>query len=690
MTTKVVDFDSAQEALARSLPAYERRAPQATLAHAIEAHLAGSAANVHLLGEAGTGTGKSLGYLIPAITSGKRVIISTATKALQDQIAFKDLPFLKAHLGIDFTYAILKGKSNYFCEVAGEKAALDNPDLMKGVYAKLNAEKANFNFLAEKDDFDNIDPRDWSTLTTSTDDCPGRKKCPFGETCYAERAKDYAKAAQVVVVNHALLLTDLRIREATQHSVKILGDYDAVIFDEAHEIEEYATSCWQIDLKERKLTNLSADVKNFAERVGTKDNETAARLSRATAPFTAATQALWRKLPVGRLLNSDIADMKDEIMNVFTTITDVASLLADIDLSQATDRKAREGNHLKLTKRIENISDAVAGLVFGADTNDSVAWVDVETFRNVAVKTLHSAPINVAPLLSSNLFAQNRPCPACDGARCRTCHQTGLLPNIISILVSATLSVNRKFDFISNRLGVGSYDGLDVGTPFDYTTQARLYVPKHLPEPTQANMSRWSSLAINEINELVTASDGRALLLFTSTKQMKLAYDALAGVLPYTCLVQGVGSNKDLAAKFMDDTHSVLFATRSFFTGVDFQGSACSLVVIDRLVFDVPTDPIFAARCEAVERAGGKSFFDYSVPKMSLTLKQGFGRLIRHRDDWGVVAILDSRVITKGYGKTVLNSLPDAPVLTELSEVKDFFESGRVVEYWTPLRGSDR
>jgi ATP-dependent DNA helicase DinG len=568
--------------------------------------------------------------------------------------------------------------------VSANKAALDRPDILRLVNPVLDAHKDDDTFLAERDDFDGIDARDFSNLTTSADDCPGKKKCPFGDTCFAERAKAFAKEADIVVVNHALLLTHLRIYKATDGLVRLLGDFDTVIFDEAHEIEEYATSAWQIDLRERSIINFVADVKNWAEKVGTKENANAKRLADSTGPATSAIQKLWQVLPEGRLLLSDIATIGNSIIDVYEALVNVSTLIRDTNLDSVpeADRKARKGNQEKLEKRAGNLIAALSGLIARPeDFNDLVRWVDTEALgrRGVTNKVLHSAPVNVAPLLRESLFGQGRTCFACDGEGygCKSCLGSGHEQDITCILVSATLSVARKFEYVAGRLGVDAYDGLDVGTPFDYQLQSRLYIPSHLPEPTQANREAHASLAINEIKELVKASDGRALLLFTSNSAMKRAYDALSGEIEHTCLVQGSDSNKVLAAKFMEDVHSVLFATRSFFTGVDFQGEACSLVVIDKLVFDVPTDPIFAARCEAVERAGGKSFFDYSIPKMALTLKQGHGRLIRSISDRGIVAILDPRVETKGYGKTVLSSLPDSPVINTLAEVHAFFDSTR-------------
>jgi ATP-dependent DNA helicase DinG len=654
MTTKVTTYDQAQDALAAALPYYEKRDPQDTLAHAIEAHLARTAPHKDLLAEAGTGTGKSLAYLIPAILSGKRVIVSTATKALQDQIANTDLPLLEEHLGVPFTWAILKGRSNYLCRAQWNgRVAQENPDLMRRVKTVVDAHANDENFFAEREEFI-LEAREWAQLTISSQDCPGKKSCPFGETCFSEAAKARAQQANVVVVNHALLLLDLWLRETTGGAAQVLGDYDAVVIDECHELEEWATSTWEQTFKAQSLVGLGADIRSFCLRRTGSAKTLGERVVRVLPEFTDAVNVLFEKLPEDvRLVANDIVAIGEEIVRAVELLEEIDTTLAAVPVDGA-DRKGL-GQKNTLLSRVRNAKSGLTGLVT-ASFEDVVRWVDTDVYGKDRIKTkvLHSAPINVAPVLDELLFSQ-------DG--------------VVSILVSATVTVDGKFDYIAGRVGLSDYAGLDVGTPFDYQKQAVLYIPDHLPEPSGKTASEWQSRSVAEIADLVKHSRGRALILFTSKSQMQRAYDALAPRLPYTCLVQGAQSNKELAAAFMSDESSVLFATKSFFTGVNFRGSACSLVVIDKLTFDVPTTPVFAARCEAVERAGGNAFSGYSVPKMALVLKQGFGRLIRHSTDVGVVAILDRRVTSKGYGKQIVRSLPDCPLVREPGAVEAFYAS---------------
>ena len=284
-----------------------------------------------------------------------------------------------------------------------------------------------------------------------------------------------------------------------------------------------------------------------------------------------------------------------------------------------------------------------------------VRWTEDEVMRSgTKRRVMRVAPISVAPLLREGLFGDH--------------------VDSTAVLVSATLSVGDSFDYISSRLGIDSAETLDVGTPFDYDTQSRLYVPRHLPDPGRER-DAWSSMAVAEILDLIRASDGRALVLFTSYRSMQAAHSAIAGRLPYKVLMQGQMSNRDLAAAFAEDTHSVLFATRSFMTGVDFQGDTCSLVIVDKLPFPVPTEALTEARTEAIRARGGNDFAEYTIPVMTLVLKQAFGRLIRHRNDRGVVAILDPRLLTKGYGRQIIRSLPQAPLIGSIGEVQQFFES---------------
>ena len=642
-------FAEAEVNLAASLPGYESRQQQQALATAVEEAIA---SGTHLLAEAGTGTGKSLGYLIPAVLSGKRVVVATATKALQDQVAHKDLPFLAEHLGKPFTYALLKGRSNYIC---GNKVAAADPGDFEA-HARLLARLAE---VAEDPDFHGerehlgfeVSDREWMQMAADTEDCQafGCKDLEItgeGEACYAERARERAAYARVVVVNHALYLTDLVIRSMTAGNATLVGPHDVVIFDEAHEVEEYAGSTLGSTFKEGGVRGLVTEVRNFARRY-VPDHE--ADLNTATAAVLTAMAELWSVLKPGRIRQATLLEHGDEFVNFANALIDLRTALTVRGMldSVPTDRLERaRAKKERLLRRATNTANNFHEVVT-ASFDDLVRWVEQDR-KGMALRT---APIDVAPFLRDHLFGRGE---------------------TVAILASATLSVNGKFNYIAGRLGIDTFDSLDVGTPFDYQAQSVTYVPMSLPDPSR-DRAAWSNLATLEMMELVKASQGRALLLFTSVTEMRQAYETIAPRLPYTCLMQGQKPNKVLAEEFKADVSSVLFATRSFMTGVDFQGETCSLVVVNKMPFPVPTEPLTEARCESIERNGGSPFSEYTVPVMTLVLKQAFGRLIRHRNDRGVVAILDPRLKTKGYGKNILRSLPDSPVVTDFSEVERYF-----------------
>jgi hypothetical protein len=349
--------------------------------------------------------------------------------------------------------------------------------------------------------------------------------------------------------------------------------------------------------------------------------------------------------------------LNESLVNMQSVYRAQASKI-DNGTRNADEVRKLKGLHGRTLRRFENIIEAVQGLIL-ADFDKNVRYVEEETrtFRGKSTtsKVIQAMPIHMGEILAAELWADDRACKMCNGVGssdegkvCRRCDGKKVKPNIVSALLSATLSIDNSFAYVADQMGLTSYEQFDVGTPFDFQNQARLYIPAHLPEPTPANRASWESMSIAEIGDLVNASDGRALLLFTSVKQMRAAYDHLAPRLPYNCMIQGDGTNKELAARFMDDVHSVLFATKSFFTGVDFSGSACSLVVMDKLPFAVPTDPVVEARCELIEKRGGNTFGDYTIPMMTLILQQGFG-------------------------KKIVNSLPAAPVVTSIEEVRDFY-----------------
>ena len=640
-------FAEAEERLAISLPGYESRLPQQKLAAAVEASISGRR---HLLGQAGTGTGKSLAYLISGIISGYRVVVSTATKALQTQLAEKDLPFLTAHLGHPFTWAVLKGRKNYVClNNALNANSVDVPHLSQ----VIEASKVE-GFTGERDSFDfEIPGAEWNLISGDSDECSANKCKDHAEGCWAEQARCRARAAQVVVVNHALLMTDLKVKELTGGAANMLDNYQVVVFDEAHEVQSYATDALGTTFREAGIRGLVSEAHNFGHR---DVPDQAKRIDDACAEVSFALTSLWGVLEVGRIRETDLLEHADEFVNLTNALRALSEIFIDRTLTDGVGWGNVDGakkRQQRVSRRAVNAADRFEEVLM-EDFSDMVRYVEIEkTPGGREQKVLRTAPINVAPYLRQHLFSDE---------------------TVTAILVSATLAVGDDFGYIAKCLGVDDYDGLDVGSPFDFAKQGRIYIPRDLPEPRGETRAAWSGLMSHRAKQLIKAADGRALFLFTSTKEMKSAYNDIAPMLPYTCMMQGEESNRNLAARFKADIHSVLFATRSFMTGFDVQGEALSLVIIDKLPFPVSTEPITEARIEAIKRAGGNDFSDFTIPEMVLVLLQAAGRLIRSMTDMGVVAILDPRLQTKGYGKKIRRALPPFTAVETIAEVAAFFE----------------
>lgn len=631
-------FEEACGVLALTLPGFEVRPQQQALAEAIEQAIA---TKTPLMAEAGCGTGKSLATLIPAILSGQRTVISTATKALQDQVAFKDLPFLAEHLGVPFAHAILKGRSNYLCRAAAFDPKAESVVQIRDIRERM----ADEGFFGERDDLGfEVSSIDWLNLTVSGEECPGKKQCAWGSECYAERAKEKAQAADVVVVNHAMLSIDALLAQGDLPGT-MLGPYDVLIVDEAHELEQYARNAWTSRMTKRTFEQLTSNVRTWVA-----DNTPDARsdMDDLLGLVAVAVDELWSTFEEGRLRHGTVLEHEDAWVALITSIQAVGEKFS------AWETKGRDNVQLNRWRKIgRRIVTTIQRLVDIAVQSDGsiVRWIEQEEDRRKnKILTLKSAPLELGPILHQSLWQHVTP-----------------------VLVSATLEVDGSFEYPAKRLGVTDFASLNAGTPFSFERQALLYVPTDIPAPDAQNRAAWSAMAISEMRELLRASQGRALLLFTSVGQMRTAYEALERFVPYTCLAQGQLPNKQLAEKFKADESSVLFGTKSFFTGVDFQGDTCSLVIIDKLPFPVPTEPLVSAQTELIEARGGNSFGEYVIPEMSLVLIQAFGRLIRSKTDRGVVAILDPRLVRKSYGRRILRSLPKAPVTSKLEEVESFF-----------------
>jgi ATP-dependent DNA helicase DinG len=661
---------AAEANLAKSLPGYESRVPQRRLAEAIEKTLANTGI---LMAQAGTGTGKSLAGMIPAIqhalAQGTTVVISTATKALQDQYASKDVVFLLKHLGVDFEAAVLKGRSNYACL---QKIS----ELKPGELANLDELRDELAEDGHNGDLDYVrtpvESRFRLKIASTSDECPGKSDCPRGNVCFAEMAKTEAQTAQIVIVNHAMLITDLQLR--ARNGRGLLPEYGAVIIDEAHELEEYATSSLGSEFTEKGLTTAAAEAANFMGSQKGK-NEVAAVNVAAKKLFVAMKEALTDRYgKVAKTCELDehtLVEYQDVLINTLDAVKGLQTVVEQADVTGDDRRRQRRK---RLAKRLDSTARKFEDIILATGA-ELVRWIENDEKRGVLLKF---APLHVGAFLQRNLWTYLDP-------------NTNQRHSRAGVLLSATLAVGGDFSYVAGRLGVTQYQEFDAGTPFDYPKQARLFVPRGY-DPT--DKVTWRAQVGATLATLAQASGGRALFLFTSTEAMKDAHRSVAPALEalgiQVFLQGGELSNKAIAEGFKADETSCLFAVKSFMTGIDVQGDALRLVVVDKLPFAVPTDVINKARCEAMDEeciakyrissekakwhAKG-SFFGMTVPAMALTLMQAFGRLIRTMDDEGLVAILDERLLTKPfYGKKIMAALPPATRVNALPDAVAYLE----------------
>lgn len=663
----ITTFAEAEQVLARVFANYTPRPQQQRLATAVE-NLFSSTEPIQLMGEAGCGVGKSFATAIPAILSGRRTIIATATKALQEQLASKDMPFLQENLPVSFTWALLKGRSNYVC-----KAKLNEANSYQ--ISNIDAVRTELGNEEHSGDFEHLtnqvaDDKRY-LLSMSSEECPGKRKCPFGEVCFAERAKEIAKQSDVVVTNTAMLMTDLRLRELTDDGVQMLGDMEVLVVDEAHELPEIAASALADRLTRKGLESLISQGRNFlGDHDGKYDLDAIVKLDKIVDGYWTWLADLNRgenrSINPGDQVEITHASLMERAEDLVEIIEILTSLRGDVECAQVRvgDPKREQARQQRIVRQMismtAKLTDLLVTTVNEGDpgTLPIVRWVEsTKTRKGELVTSLYWSPVDVAPFLRRVLWTQY---PVA--------------------LISATLSVGGDFSYMKETLGLDAPVELNVGTPFDYADQARLFVPdKNQPEPSPRHRSMWEMYARATTLELVKQTGGGALLLFTSRSNMRATYAAIEPVLRdlgINCFMQGEhGSNKELARLFSEDTHSVLFALKSFMTGVDFSGETCRLVVVDKLPFPVPTEIMFAARSALINRRAGRdvSFGKLTIPMMSLTLIQAFGRLVRSQEDKGIVAILDPRLSSKGYGKTIVKSLPPAPITHDITEAARIF-----------------
>jgi ATP-dependent DNA helicase DinG len=643
------------------LPGYEDRPEQRRMASAIAAALADPRP---LLVEAGTGTGKTLAYLVPAIESGMRVVVSTGTRALQEQIARHDLPLCERLLGRPVDAVVLKGVSNYLCrrklrnlELSATGLFGPDPDVERLLGWAQHTERGD---RGELDGLDDDHPL-WERVTTTPESRLG-PRCAHFERCYVTLARRAAERATVVVVNHHLYFADLALRGAAP-GARVIPDHDAVIFDEAHLLEDVLTEHLGFGVSSGRLALLARDLGEGLRRAEREPDPAVqpllAHLDAAGGALFTALRGALSPLGEGRVALPDdlFADgpRRAAWLGLDDALADAGALARAVAERLSGDDEeviARRDELGALGGRCQLIRDGLAALAEPGDTaKDHVFWGEV---RPTGV-ALRAAPIDVSHVLGAEV-----------------------LPRIpAAIFTSATLTAAGSFAYGRARLGLPpeSVDELRLDSPFDYAAQAMLYVPRDLPAPTEAG---FTAAACQRVRELLAITDGRAFVLFTSHRAMREAEKRLADV-PWPLLVQGQAPPAALIARFQASAGAVLLATGTFWAGVDVPGDALSLVVMDKLPFSPPTDPLLAARARRIEEAGGDPFRELSLPQAALTFRQGFGRLIRRRDDRGIVAVLDGRIVQKSYGQVFLASLPAGLRRTSaLEPVRRFFRGEAV------------
>ncbi len=605
----------------------------------------------HLIIEAGTGTGKTLAYLVPAIRSGKRVIISTGTKNLQEQLFYKDIPFLEQALfpngEAKLKVCYMKGRGNYLCR----KKLYDLTDqpVLSGL-EEIEQYRAIAAWEKTSETGDRAELTDlpeasalWHKLDARADTCLGQK-CSSWEKCFITEMHRKAAESDIIIVNHHLFFADLAIKQQSENApdAGILPEAGAVIFDEAHELEDVAGSYFGVSVSNGRFEELCRDVEASAQR----NHMYTPQLSGAIKSVRERAAFFFALLPAGdnrfafENRREFLEENGDEFLGLQQSVTRLSSELENIP--------SKPEEVFNFCRRAQELQVQLSFLMESEDRN-TVFWIERRRGGREKMNLfLQATPIDVAPILKSCLF---------DQLEC-------------AVLTSATLAVGGEFGYIRRRLGLEHARDSVLPSHFDYQSQAMLYVPPDLPDP---RTPQFAVKAAERIRKLLEITRGRAFVLFTSYAQMNDIYQRLLGELEFPLLLQGSAPKTALLEEFRLTPNAVLFATSSFWQGVDVQGDQLSCVIIDRLPFAVPSDPVVAARLRAIEAEGGNAFFQYQVPAAVITLKQGFGRLIRSLHDRGLLVLLDNRILKKAYGRVFVESLPNYRRTTDLNQVGEFF-----------------
>lgn len=632
--------------IAQTLPGYEPREPQMQMAELVAQAIDEER---HALVEAGTGVGKSLAYLIPAILSGQKTIVSTADKGLQDQLFHKDIPFLQGVLPVEFTAAILKGRANYLCierwnQELGEQQMFGGSEEFAAVQEWLDT--------TDSGDIEELPitlSSEFAARITATADQCLNQHCPCKDDCFANIARDRADHANAVIVNHTLLTLDAAIRQETEDGASVLPDRELVIVDEAHRLEDAATLAFQEEISVGGINRLLRDSVVQDARI---DQLMLDRVEEYAQKFF---DRLVHSSKQSYTLGAPGQDTIEQSRGLASRLDEVAHELKRNNPHVEEWKSELHKRHVDRIKKYAALCREILDLEDG-----HVVYVEKREGKRRQLVFVRRCPVSVADSLKWSLFEK--------------------WPTVCT---SATLATAGGFQYFHDRCGCPEALELVVGSPFDYGHNALIYMPPNALQfdPTRyyqdGSVDYFDRLA-SEIEQLLMASDGRAFCLFTSNKALNEVYDRIAHRLRWLVLKQGDAPRPELLRQFRESGQAVLFGLKSFWEGVDVRGDALSLVIIDKIPFGQPDDPIYDARCKAITTATHNQwawFNELALPSAIITYKQGFGRLIRTKSDYGVVALLDGRISTKRYGSTILRSLPKAAQTRSIEAVKTFFRT---------------